>query len=68
MGEPIVSDKFNVAWRNAGEPFCDTCGLPTRRGPLGFTAHVSDAYPKGVPVEKDESDHRATMRKWWESI
>ena len=68
MGEPHVSDKFNVAWRNAGEPWCDKCGLPARRGGMGITVHVSDRFPLGVPVEKDSSGHSPSMRKWFDTL
>lgn len=68
MTEPYVSDAFNVTWRNAGEPWCDKCGLPAKRGAIGVSLHVSDKYPTGVPIEKDLSGHTPSIKKWWDSL
>ena len=67
MDEPHVTDEFDVLWRTQNLPFCDKCGLPARRGSMGYSVHVSDAFPTGIPPEKDKSGHTPSIRKWWEA-
>ena len=62
-----MDDDFIQDWVNEGNPWCDKCGLPCIRGSMGITVHVTEEYLSGVPVEKDESGHKPSMRKWWES-